>query len=148
MGKKTIAVIVAIVGVIVFGYMQYASASQISAIITDSKLIEKSDKGALYNLEIQFNNPSLLVLTAGNTEFTILADDNTLGQGTLDPFMLPALGKATTSGVWLKEHKADSDSAQVKISGVTKYQLFFTSIDVPFTYYPTQDQTRDFIHDA
>jgi hypothetical protein len=148
MGKKVIGIVAAIVGVILFGYIQYASASQISATITDSELIEKSEKGSLYNLELQFDNPSLLVLTAGNTEFSILADDDKLGQGTLDPFMLPALGKATTSGMWLKEHGTDSDSAQVKISGVTKYQLFFTSIDVPFTYYPTQDQTREFIHDA
>ncbi|MEO9309594.1 MAG: hypothetical protein ABI337_04800 [Nitrososphaera sp.] len=148
MGKKIIAVIAAIVGVAVFGYIQYASATQISATITDSELIEKSEKGSLYNLKLQFHNPSLLVLTAGNTEFTILADDNALGQGTLDPFMLPALGKATTSGLWLKEHSAESDNAQVKISGVTKYQLLFTSIEVPFTYYPTQEQTREFIHDT
>jgi hypothetical protein len=146
-GKKAVAVIAAIIGVILFGYIQYASASQISATITNSELVEKSEKGLLYNLELQFNNPSLLVLTAGNTEFTIIADDNALGQGTLDPFMLPALGKATTSGLWLKEHSTGSD-AQVKISGVTKYQLLFTSIDIPFTYYPTQDQTREFIHDA
>lgn len=148
MGKKAIGIVAAIVSVILFGYIQYASASQISATITDSELIEKSEKGSLYNLELQFDNPSLLVLTAGNTEFSILADDDKLGQGTLDPFMLPALGKATTSGMWLKEHGADSDNAQVKISGVTKYQLFFTSIDVPFTYYPTQDKIREFIHDA
>lgn len=147
MGKKAVAIIAAIIGVILFGYIQYASASQISATITNSELVEKSERGSLYNLELQFNNPSLLVLTAGNTEFTIIADDNALGQGTLDPFMLPALGKATTSGLWLKEHSIGSD-AQVKISGVTKYQLLFTSIDIPFTYYPTQDQTREFIHDA
>jgi hypothetical protein len=148
MGKKAIGIVAAIVGVILFGYIQYASASQISATITDSELVEKSEKGSLYNLKLQFDNPSLFVLTAGNTEFSIMADNYKLGQGTLDPFMLPALGKATTSGLWLKEHGADSDNAQVKISGVTKYQLFFTSIDVPFTYYPTQDQTREFIHDA
>jgi hypothetical protein len=60
--------------------------------------------------------------------------------------MLPALGKATTNGLWLKEHSTDSDNPQVKISGVTKYQLLFASLDVPFTYYPTADQTREFIH--
>jgi len=146
--KKIVAVIIAIIGVAIFGYTQYASASQISATITNSELLEKSSRGSLYNLELEFTNPSLLVLTAGNTEFTISADDDRLGQGTLDPFMLPALGKATTNGVWLKEHSANSENPQVKIYGVTKYQLLFTSIDVPFTYYPTQDQTRDFIHDT
>jgi hypothetical protein len=146
MAKKAIGIVAAIIGVILFGYIQYTSASQISATITDSELIEKSEKGSLYNLKLQFNNPSLLVLTAGNTEFSILANDDKLGQGTLDPFMLPALGKATTNGLWLKEHSTDSDNPQVKISGVTKYQLLFASLDVPFTYYPTADQTREFIH--
>lgn len=147
MAKKAIGIVAVIIGVILFGYIQYASASQISATITDSELIEKSEKGSLYNLKLQFNNPSLLVLTAGNTEFSILADNDKLGEGTLSPFMLPALGTATTNGLWLKEHSADSDNPQVKISGVTKYQLFFATLDVPFTYYPTADQTREFIHD-
>jgi len=147
MAKKAAAVIVIILSLMVFGYTQYASASQINAKITQSKLLEKSDKGSLYNLQLEFNNPSLLFLTAGKTEFTIIANDKAIGQGELDPFALPALGKATTSGIWLKDQTASEDS-QVKISGVTKYQLIFASIDVPFTYYPTYDQTREFIADA
>lgn len=97
MGKKAIAVVVIVASLIIFGYTQYASASQINAKITKSNLLEKSDKGTLYNLELEFDNPSLLILNAGKTEFTIIADDQTLGGGELDPFMLPALGKATTS---------------------------------------------------
>jgi len=147
MAKKAAAVIIVIVSLVVFGYTQYASASQINAKITQSKLLEKSDKGALYNMQLEFNNPSLLFLTAGKTEFTIIANDQTVGQGELDPFALPALGTATTSGVWLKDQSV-SENSQVKISGVTKYQLLFASIDVPFTYYPTHDQTREFIADA
>jgi hypothetical protein len=42
---------------------------------------------------------------------------------------------------------ANSDeSHSVKISGVTKYDLLVTSIDVPFVYYPTEEQAREFIH--
>jgi hypothetical protein len=146
--KRAIIIAAVIAGVALFGYTQYASAHQIKVVIRDSELIQKTEQGSLYNLQLEFNNPSLLILNAGQTEFTIVADDNSLGDGKLDPFMLPALGKATTSGTFLKEHKADSDNSQVKISGVTKYELFFTSIDVPFTYYPTSEQTREFIHDA
>lgn len=148
MGKKAAAaVVIVIVGLIVFGYTQHASASQINAKITQSKLLEKSEKGSLYNLQLEFDNPSLLILNAGKTEFTIIADDQTLGGGELDPFVLPALGKATTSGTWLRDQHSDSENPEVKISGVTKYQLLFASIDVPFTYYPTYDQTREFIRD-
>jgi hypothetical protein len=148
MGKKALAVILAIVGISVFGYTQYASASQISVSITSSKLIEKTDKGSLYNLELEFKNPSLLMLNAGKTDFTLSTEGRTLGGGTLDPFMLPALGKITTNGIFLRDQNTDSENPQVKISGTTKYQLLFATLDVPFTYYPTQDQTREFIQDS
>lgn len=121
MAKKAAATIIIMVSLMVFGYTQYASASQINAKIIESKLLEKSDKGSLYNFQLEFNNPSLLFLTAGKTEFTIIANDKTIGTGELDPFALPALGSATTSGVWLKDQIA-SENSQIKISGVTKYQ--------------------------
>lgn len=148
MGKKVVAVVLAIIGIAVFGYIQYASASQISVAITNSKLIEKTDKGSLYNLELEFKNPTLLMLNAGKTDFTLSTEDKTLGGGILDPFMLPAMGKVTTNGIFLKDHNTDSKNSQVKISGTTKYQLLFATLDVPFTYYPTQDQTREFIQDS
>jgi len=148
MSKKAVAVIVAIMGITLFGYIQYASASQISVTITSSKLIEKTDKGSLYNLEIEFKNPTLLMLNAGKTDFTLSTEGKTLGGGTLDPFTLPAMGKTTTNGIFLKDQNRDSKNSQVKISGITKYQLLFTTLDVPFTYYPTQDQTREFIQDS
>lgn len=147
MGKKIIIAIIVIVAIVGFGYSQYASALQINAKIIESKLIDKTEKGSLYNLHLEFNNPSLLVLNAGKTKFTIEANDKMLGGGDLDPFLLPALGKATTSGTFLREQQAD-DNSQVKISGVTKYQLLFASIDVPFTYHPTYEQTRGFIQDS
>ncbi len=148
MVKKAAAAIVIIIIILAgFAYTQYSSASQITAKITQSKILEKSDKGILHSLEIEFTNPSLLILNAGKTEFTILANDQTIGAGTLDPFTLPSLGTATTSGTWIKDQPAP-ENPQVKISGVTKYQLLFASIDVPFTYYPTHDQTREFIADS
>ena len=148
MGKKVVAVVLAIIGIAVFGYIQYASASQISVAITNSKLIEKTDKGSLYNLELEFKNPTLLMLNAGKTGFTLSTEDKTLGGGMLDPFLLPAMGKVTTNGIFLKDHNTNSENSQVKISGTTKYQLLFATLDVPFTYYPTQDQTREFIQDS
>ncbi len=148
MGKKAVAIIAAIIGMALFGYTQYALASQINVAVAESKLIKTSESGALHNLEIEFDNPSLLVLNAGKTEFTIYADDQNLGSGELDPFMLPALGKTTASGTFLRDTDVIFDNPQIKIEGVTKYQMLFASIDVPFTYYPTQDQTREFIHDT
>lgn len=147
MGKKVLIAILVVGAILVFGYTQYASAMQINAKITESKLLDKSEKGSLYNLQLEFSNPSLLMLSAGKTEFIIIANEKTLGEGVLDPFMLPALGKATTSGTFLKDQPA-GENQEVMISGVTKYQLLFASVDVPFTYYPTQEQTRGFIQDS
>jgi hypothetical protein len=39
------------------------------------------------------------------------------------------------------------EDSTVKISGVIKYDVIFTSIDVPFVYYPSPDQAREFIRE-
>jgi len=42
--------------------------------------------------------------------------------------------------------KTSSDEFKlVKISGIIKYDLLITSVDVPFDYYPNEEQTRKFI---
>jgi hypothetical protein len=47
MNKSRKAVIIAfVIGMSIFGYSQYASASQIGVIITESDLIEKTDQGS------------------------------------------------------------------------------------------------------
>ena len=40
-----------------------------------AKLLNEDDKGSNYNVEFQFENPSLLVLTAGETEFFVISND-------------------------------------------------------------------------
>lgn len=130
----------------IFGYSQYASASQIGVIITQSNLIEEDEKESKYNIELKFQNPSLLVLTAGETEFFIIADDKMIGKGKLDSFILPSLGNSFVKGTFSTTSDVDSESPIVKITGVTTYDVFLTSIDVPFIYYPTEEQAREFIH--
>lgn len=142
--KKVLIVVLVIASI--FGYSQYASASQIAVIVTDSELLEQNENYSTYNLQLEFNNPSLLVLNAGKTEYSISVEDEKIGDGTLEPFVLPAMSKAVVDSVFQSEKKYDSDdSSVVKISGVTKYDVFFTSIDVPFVYFPTEEQSRAFI---
>ena len=121
----------------IFGYSQYASASQIGVIITESDLIEKTDQGSAYNVELEFDNPSLLILTAGETDFLVIADGKTIGEGELEPFTLPALGSSLVSGTFQTESNIESEEVPiVKISGITKYDVLFSTIDVPFVFYP------------
>ncbi len=144
--KKVVIIMIIVAGL--FGYSQYASASQIGVIIVDSTIVSEDERGSTQNLKLEFNNPSLLTLTAGETEFVIYADDNRIGDGTLEAFVLPALGKSLVDGTFQTDTKnqSENDAPVVKISGVTTYDILFTSIDVPFVYYPTENQARDFIH--
>lgn len=138
--------ILLIVGVGFFGYSQYASASQINAIITESSLLEENEKGSTYNIQLEFDNPSLLLLTAGVTDFIITADGKQIGDGELQSFVLPPMSKAKVDGMFLTYSDEKSDNTQtIRITGVTQYDVLFTKIIVPFVYYPTEDQAREFI---
>jgi hypothetical protein len=143
-GKKII--IISVIVLSIFGYSQYVLASQIGVTITQSHLLEENERGSTHAVEVKFNNPSLLILTAGKTEFFVTADNEMIGKGDLESFVLPALGSSSVSGTYLRDSNMDSqEGATVKISGVTKYDVIFTSIDVPFVYYPTEEQAREFI---
>ena len=144
--KKGGLIVLFVLGMSIFGYSQYASASQIGVSITQSELVNENEKGSNYNIELQFENPSLLILTAGETEFFIIANDEIVGKGQLESFTLQPLDSSYVKGTFYTDSNVEGESQSVKISGVIKYNVIFTSIDVPFIYYPTEDQAREFIH--
>ena len=147
MGPKAKKIIIIIViGLSLFGFSQYVLASQIGVTVTQSNILEENERGTTHNVELEFNNPSLLYLTAGKTEFFVIANEEMIGRGDLESFVLPALGSTSVSGTFLRDSNVDSQVSTVKISGVTKYNVIFTSIDVPFVFYPTEEQAREFIH--
>lgn len=147
-GRKVLLVVLIVV-VAIFGYSQYVLASQIGVIVTKNEFLEKTDAGSLYNIQLEFDNPSLLVLNAGKTDFTITVEDTKIADGVLEPFILPSMSTVSVKGTYLEEQKSeiiDEQSPKVKISGVTKYDIIFTSIEVPFIYFPSEEQARGFIH--
>ena len=135
-----------VIGVGLFGYSQYASASQIGAIITESSVLEENERGKTYDVKLKFENPSLLLLTAGKTDFFVMADDKTIGQGQLEPFTLPPMSSTTAQGTFTTDTQNSDELPVVKLTGVTKYDIVFTSLEVPFVYFPTEEQAREFIH--
>ncbi|MCH7967726.1 MAG: hypothetical protein IH841_00470 [Thaumarchaeota archaeon] len=143
--KKAIIIFMIIAGL--FGYSQYASASQIGVVIIDSMLLSEDDRGSMHNIQLEFDNPSLLTLTAGETQFVVYVNDERVGGGTLESFVLPALSQSLVYGTFQTDSKfqAESDGV-VKISGVITYDVLFTFIDVPFVFYPSEEQSREFIH--
>ena len=145
--SRKILVVLLVLGFVGFGYSQYASASQMGVTVIQSELVGADDSRADYNLELRFDNPSLLYLTSGKTEFVVSADEESIGYGTLDPFTLAALSTTHVEGKF-QTHKqiAESDGMPaVRISGVTQYDLALTSVDVPFVFYPTEEQAKGFI---
>ena len=143
--KKGGLVVLFVLGMGIFGYSQYASASQIEVSITQSELLDEDEKGANYNVELQFENPSLLILTAGETEFFVIVDEKMIGKGQLEPFTLQPLDSSFVKGTFYAD-SYETKSESVKITGITKYDMFLVSIDVPFVFYPTDEQAREFIH--
>jgi hypothetical protein len=133
-------------GMSIFGYSQYASASQIGVNITQSELFDEDERGAKYNIELQFDNPSLLLLSAGETEFFLISNDKIIGKGELESFILQPLNTSNVKGIFHTDSNASKKSDSVSISGIIKYDLSITTIDVPFVYYPTEEQAREFIH--
>jgi hypothetical protein len=144
--KKGALIVLFILGMSIFGISQFASASQIGVSISQSELLNENENGSNYNIELQFENPSLLILSAGDTEFVIIADNEIIGKGQLEPFTLQPLSSNYVNGTFHTNSDDNEESKSVKISGVIKYDIFFTSIDVPFVYYPTEEQARQFIH--
>jgi len=144
--KKTGIIVLFVLGMSIFGYSQYASASQIEVSITQSELFDENEKGADYNIELQFVNPSLLLLTAGETEFFIISNDKIIGKGQLESFTLQPLDTSDVKGTFHTDSNTNEESKSISISGIIKYDLYVTSIDVPFVYYPTEEQASEFIH--
>ena len=144
--KKAGIVVLLVLGMSIFGYSQYASASQIGVSISQSELVDENEKGSNYNVELQFDNPSLLILTAGETEFFIISNDEIIGKGNLESFTLQPLESSYVKGTFHTDANSNDESNSVRISGVTKYDMIITSLDVPFVYYPTEEQAREFIH--
>ena len=143
--SKNGLIVLFVLGISIFGYSQYASISQIEVNIIQSELLNDDEKGSNYNIELQFDNPSLLVLTAGKTEFFVINNNEMIGKGQLEPFTLQPLDSINVKGIFHTDSNNDEPKS-VKITGITKYDILLTTIDIPFVFYPTEKQAREFIH--
>jgi len=140
----------AIVGIIVVmvGYPLYAFSTELHVSIKKSELLETSEEGSLYKMQVEFDNPSLLILTLGHTSYWVTNGDRALGGGLLDPFVIPPLGKTVVSGTFMLANNdliGNYTPEPIVMNGITEYDLVFTTIKIPFTYYPSDEQTREFI---
>ena len=142
--KKKSTIILFLLLVSILGYSQYESVSKISISISENAIISENKNNSNYKIELEFRNPSLLTLPAGETEFFVFYDDEMVGKGNLESFTLYPISSIYVEGTFTTDTNSD-ESKSVKISGITKYDLLITTIEVPFDYYPTDEQTRKFI---
>ena len=103
-------------------------------------------------MTLQFQNPSLFPITVGKTDFIISINDENLGTGMLQPFVIPPMGKIASSTQFNAYnavlHKYDKIETvpNTKLTGISKYEIISVSVNVPFIYYPTESEAREFIH--
>lgn len=142
--KKKSSVILFFLLVGIIGYSQIQLASEISINLYENEMINENEMETNYKIELEFKNPSLLTLPAGETEFFVSYDNQIVGKGNLESFTLNPMSSSFVKGTFTTE-TSSNESKSVKISGITKYDLLITSIDVPFDYYPSEEQTRKFI---
>ena len=151
--SKAVIIVVCVVAALgIFAYSQYLSATHLSISILESKVIQRNADNSLYNMTLQFQNPSLLPINGGETDFVISINNENLGTGTLQPLLIPPMGKIASQAPFTADNKIldkynKSDSVpNVKLTGTSKYGISVISVNVPFTYYPTEQEAREFIH--
>lgn len=150
---KVSIIIVSIIGVLaILGYLQYYSATQLHVTMKSSEIVERTNDGTLYRINLEFENPSFMILNVGKTDFIISVEGEDLGAGILEPTIIPAKGKSIVETPFLADNKVldkyeqSKNSPSLRLDGTVTYSLFFTSLNIPFTYYPTQEESREFIH--
>jgi hypothetical protein len=140
--KKKSGIILFLLLLSILGYSQFQSASEISVSISEDEIINENN--AKNKIKLKFTNPSLLTLPAGESKFFVFYDNEIVGKGNLDSFTLYPISSISVKGTFTTDTNAD-ESKSVKISGIIKYDLLITTIEIPFDYYPTKEQTRKFI---
>ena len=103
-------------------------------------------------MTLQFKNPSLLPISVGQTDFTISINNENLGTGILQPLVIPSMGTVsshapfTADNTILDKYNKNQNVPSVVLTGTSKYEIAIMSVNVPFTYYPTEQEAREFIH--
>ena len=78
--KKKSTIILFLLLVSILGYSQYEYVSKISVSISENAIINEDKNNSNYKIELEFQNPSLLTLAAGETEFFVFYDDEMVGK--------------------------------------------------------------------
>ena len=145
MERRTLGIIIiCILAVAIFGVIQYMLVTQEGTITIESNIRNKNEMSSDYDIKVWLENPSLLVLSAGQTEFKVVGDGRTIGQGSLEAFTLNPLDEIAVLGTYTAK-VSTQEIESVQIVGTIRYDMGVAAIEVPFTYNPTDEQVMEFI---
>jgi hypothetical protein len=130
--KKKSTIILFLLSVSILGYSQYRSVSKISVSISENAIINENENNSNYKIELEFQNLLSLILPVSETKFFVFYDDEMVDKGNLESFTLYAIS-IYVEGTFIIDTNSD-ESKSIKISGITKYDLLITTIEVPFDY--------------
>ena len=105
--KKKSAVILFLLLISITGYSQIQSVSQISVDLFENTIINKNQNETSYEIKLKFENPSLLALPAGKTKFFVSYDDEIVGKGNLQSFILYPLSTNLVQGTFTTNTSSD-----------------------------------------
>ena len=108
--KKKSTIILFLLVVSILGYSQYESVSKISISISENAIISEDKNNSNYKIELEFRNPSLLTLPAGETEFFVFYDDEIVGKGNLESFTLYPISSIYVEGTFTTDTNSDAVS--------------------------------------
>ncbi|MCY4252117.1 MAG: hypothetical protein OXU86_01280 [Thaumarchaeota archaeon] len=138
-------VLMAVIALGALGGWQYVAATGISVSIAGSELVGSDERGSTYALTVAVENPTIIPIAVGKTDFVVVEGSRDVGSGTIEAFVMPAMGSTVAGGEYLLEAgSGGTGSGGARIVGVTSYDVLFASISIPFEY----DTAVGFIHGA
>jgi LEA14-like dessication related protein len=141
MGKRKIAlaVVLLIMALLIFSFFYYEAVKNLKFRIVGANLRDISLTGARIELEVEVSNPSIIPVYLTGTSFTILIDNQSLGQGTTEATIINSRDSTIMTAniefsyvdvaLTMRDMIREGGSVTVTIKG----QAHLFIVDVPFT---------------
>ena len=145
-----IAMVVASIAIVTF--LQVEAARNLNVEMHDSKIVERNGSKTTYDLTLRLENPSILLLSIGDTSYSITVNGEKVGDGKIDVFMLGPFESKTINSKFVadtslvEKYKNSAEQNHSRLSGASAYRLYLLTLDVPFDHEPTPEQIRQFFN--
>lgn len=152
-GKEIAAIAAAcIAGTSLFlAYFSVEAAKNMDVSLYDSTIVSKDEQHTRYDTKLEFSNTSFVPLAVGSTDYTITVENNELGKGKIQPFILMPYTTTLVRSEFvadnevLNKYGGEIPHEQTLLTGSSNYDLYLTTFTVPIDHQPTQEQVQKFV---